>query len=363
MAVTVGELAELLGADAAGDLHAIVSRPAQPDEAREGDLALAMEPRFLDALATSPARVAIVLSGTDWSALGLDAVLFSGRSKYTLAGLSRVFDTQPSLPEGIHPTAVVDDTATLGEGCRIGPYVVIGPQVAIGARARIEAHVSIGARSVVGDDAQIFAGCRIAHDVRIGDRFIGQSNAVIGGDGFSFVSPQPSAAETYMATGSIEQSMKVTEYVRINSLGGVVIGDDVEVGPAATIDKGTVTDTRIGNGTKLDSQAHVGHNVQIGENVLLCGQSGIAGSTKIGDRVILGGQVGVADNISIGADSIALAGSGVTTRVPERTVVMGYPALKQDVFLNIFKAMRRLPRMAQKLTEMQKQVPNDRDTG
>ena len=362
MAVSVGELADMLGADVAGDLHAVVSRPAQPDEAREGDLALAMEARFLDELAASPAKVAIVPAGTDWSALGLDAVLFSGRSRYTLAGLSRVFDTQPKLPNGIHPTAIIDETADVGADPAIGPYVVIGPQVRLGDRARIEAHVTIGARSVIGADAQIMVGCRIAHDVRIGARFIGQANAVIGGDGFSFVTPQPNAVEDYMATGSIEQSMKVTEYVRINSLGGVVIGDDVEVGPSVTIDKGTVTDTRIGNGSKLDSQVHVGHNVQIGENVLLCGQSGIAGSTKLGDRVILGGQVGVADNISIGDDSIALAGSGVTTRVPARTVVMGYPALKQEVFLNIFKAMRRLPRMAQKLTDLQKQVPNDRES-
>ena len=357
MDLTIEKIAEQIGAEAVGDITLRPARPRQPDEAGADDLALAMDDAFVAQLADSPVRMAVLREGTDWQALGLTAAVLVSRPRYAMAGLSRLFERKPAR-NGIHPSAIVDPTAQLAPDVTVGALAVIGARTRIGAGGRIDPQVTVGDDVTIGEDACLMAGCRIGSEVRIGDRFIGQMNAVIGGDGFSFVTAQPSAVEDYMAAGTISASMKPDRHERINSLGSVVIGDDVEVGSCSVIDKGTVSDTRIGNGVKVDAHVMIGHNVQVDDTTLLCAQVGIAGSTKIGKRVVLGGRVGVADHISIGDDSIALAGSGVTTRVPERTVVMGYPALKQETFMKMFKAMRRLPMMSEKLNALHKLVSN-----
>lgn len=360
MALTIGEIATQIGAQAVGDISLQPVRPRQPDEAGADDLALAMESAFAAQLADSPVRMAVLSDGADWQALGLEAAILVARPRYAMAGISRLFDTR-AVGAGIHPSAFIDPTAELGQDVSVGPMAVIGARAKIGAGSNIQAQVFVGDDAVIGADALLMPGCRIGTGVRIGDRFIGQMNAVIGGDGFSFVTARPSAVEDYMAAGTISASMKPDRHERINSLGSVVLGDDVEVGASSVIDKGTVSDTRIGNGVKIDAQVMIGHNVQIDDTTLLCAQVGIAGSTQIGKRVVLGGQVGVADHVIIGDDAIALGMSGVTSRVPDRTVVIGYPAVKQETFIKMYKAMRRLPMMAEKLNMLHKRVTNPDD--
>lgn len=358
--LTIAEIANQLGADAVGEIDLRPRRLRQPDEAEADDLALAMDAEFAGQLTRRAVSMAVIAEGADWQASGLRAAIVVSRPRYAMATLSRLFD-RGEAALGIHPTAVVDPTAILAPDVSVGPLTVIGARVRIAAGGRIGAQVFIGDDAVIGERAQLMPGCRIGSGVRIGDRFIGQMNAVIGGDGFSFVTAQPSAVERYMADGTIGETMDATRHERINSLGAVVVGDDVEVGACSVIDKGTVSDTRIGSGAKIDAQVMVGHNVSVGENALLCGQAGIAGSTKIGDRVVLGGKVGVADHISIGDDSIVLANSGVTTRIPPRTVSMGFPAIRQDTFVKMYRAMRRLPMMAEKLDALHKRVSNPDD--
>lgn len=190
---------------------------------------------------------------------------------------------------------------------------------------------------------------RIADGVRIGARFIAQPNAVIGGDGFSFVTPEKGAVESAKATGAVALDALNTIHARIHSLGAVRIGDDVEVGAAACIDRGTLADTRIGNGAKIDNLVQIGHNVQVGDHCLLCSQVGIAGSAEIGDRVVLGGKVGVADHVDIGHDAVIAAASGVGASVKPRSVMMGAPAMPRDEWFRMMMAMRRLPRLINKL--------------
>ena len=143
------------------------------------------------------------------------------------------------------------------------------------------------------------------------------SNAVIGSDGFSFA-PELGPRMPYPAELTL---------LRVHSLGNVIIGDDVEIGAATTIDRSTLEATRIGNGTKIDNQVHIGHNVTIGEKCLIAGKVGIAGSTKIGDRVRIGGGVGISDHLTIGTEAIVGAGSGVGSNVPEKVFVSGFPAV------------------------------------
>lgn len=216
--------------------------------------------------------------------------------------------------------------------------------------------MSIGAGTRIGDDALIHAGVRIAHGVVAGDRLIVQPGAVIGSDGFSFVTPGESGVE--QARRSLGAQVEATDqhWVRIHSLGGVTLGHDVEVGANATIDRGTIRATRVGDGTKLDNLVHLGHNVQVGRDSLLCGQVGVAGSARIGDRVVLGGQCGVSDNIFVGDDVIAGGASKIFTNVPAGRVILGSPATRMQTQVEMQKAARRLPRMAAQLAELQKTV-------
>ena len=137
--------------------------------------------------------------------------------------------------------------------------------------------------------------------------------------------------------------------MRINSLGAVRVGDDVEVGANSCIDRGTIADTVIGDGTKIDNLVQLGHNVKVGRTCLICGQAAVGGSTVIGDRVVLGGRAAVADHLTIGANSVITGNSGVASNVPPGRIMMGYPAVRMDQNVEIYKALRRLPRLMARL--------------
>lgn len=358
MTHSIAEIAAAIGARFEGDGSLRVGASSEPAAAGPADLALAMAPRYAEGLSRGRARAAVLWDGADWRSYGLQAAILVARPRLAMSGLTRVFDPGPGLAQGIHASAVIDPTASLGDGASLGPFVVIGPGVRIGARARIAEHVSIAAGAVIGDDALILQGARIGARVRIGHRFIAQPGCVIGGDGFSFVTEAPSRAELARATlGKAEAGpAEAQPWLRIHSLGSVTLGDDVEVGANSTIDRGTVRDTIIGRGTKIDNLVQVGHNVIVGEDCLLCGQSGIAGSTRLGNRVVLGGQAGVVDNITVGDDVVAAAGTLITSNAPAGRMLMGSPAVRMDQHIETYKAQRRLPRLAAQLAELQKTV-------
>ena len=353
MAHTIAEIAAALGAEAVGDLSLRVERAAEPAMARAGDLALAMDPRYADGLAQGQARAAMLWPGADWQALGLQAAIFAPRGRLAMAGLSVMMDPGPEIAPGIHPMTVIDPTAQIGAGAAIGPFVTIGAGAIIGARARIASHVSVAEGVVIGEDALICQGARIGARVKIGHRFVCQPGAVIGADGFSFVTPEKSGVEEIRETLSQRSEIREQTWTRIHSLGAVTIGDDVEIGANCTIDRGTIRDTTIGRGTKLDNQVHIGHNVEIGEDTLLCGQVGIAGSARIGSRVVLAGQVGVNDNIFVGDDVIAGGGTKIFTNAPKGRVLLGYPAVKMETHVDIQKALRRLPRLGARVAALE----------
>ncbi len=356
MSHSIAEIAQATGLEAAGDTALRIRRPAAPGEAGPDDLALAMAPRYLADLRASGARAAVLWPGADWHGLGLDAALFAPRPRLALAGLGELFAPEPDLAPGIHETALVDPAAALGEDCRIGPFAVVEQGAQIGPGARIMSHVTIGREAVIGPAALIHPGVRVGARVRIGARLIAQPNACVGADGFSFVTPERGTVESARATGRIQPEALNVALRRINSLGSVVIGDDVEIGACTTIDRGTVADTRIGSGTKIDNQVQVGHNAVIGENCLICGQVGIAGSAVIGDRVVLGGRAGVADHVTVGADSILAGGCLAARDVAPRAIMMGAPAVPRERFLSELRALARLPRMAAQLRELARRL-------
>lgn len=353
-ALTIGEIAAALGAEAAGDLGLTVTAAAEPAMAGPQALALAMDPKYAPGLATGQAQAALLWAGADWRGMGLKAAIFAPRGRLAMAGLSRLFDPGPRIVPGIHPSAVIDPDARIGEGAAIGPFVVIEAGVRIGAGARIAAHVSIAEGAVIGAAPLILQGARIGARVVIGDRFICQPGAVIGADGFSFVTPEKSGVEEIRATLGERAEIRQQSWTRIHSLGAVTIGDDVEIGANCAIDRGTIRNTVIGAGTKLDNLVHVGHNVQVGRDCLLCGQVGIAGSARIGDRVVLGGQCGVSDNIFVGDDVIAGGATKIFTNAPAGRVLLGSPAIRMETHVELQKALRRLPRLADRVAALEK---------
>lgn len=359
---SIGEISQALGAVAVGDTSLRVSGAAEPADATETQLALAMDPKYAAGLAEGKARAAMLWADAEYSDFGLEAAILVPRARFAMSGLTMMLDAGPEIATGVHAMAVVDASAKIAEGAAIAAFVTIGRNVRIGRNARIDSHVSIAADTVIGDDALILSGVRIGASVRIGDRIIAQPGCVIGADGFSFVTAEKSTVETARETLGDTKDASAQSWIRIHSIGSVEIGDDVEIGANSTIDRGTVKATRVGSGTKLDNLVQVAHNVQIGRDCLLCGQVGIAGSTRIGDSVVLGGQVGVVDNISVGSGVIAGAGTMILSNAPAGRVLMGYPAVKMNSHIESYKALRRLPRLFREVERLQKSVSKHSDT-
>ena len=195
----------------------------------------------------------------------------------------------------------------------------------------------------------------------IRDRFIAQSGAVIGSDGFSFVTKDVSDAEMARESlGKAQSSNNDNKWVRIHSLAGVVLGDDVEIGANSTIDRGTVRATRIGNNVKTDNLSQIGHNVSIGNNCLICAQVGIAGSSRLGNNVVLGGQTGISDNIVIGDNVITGGATKVLSNVPSGKIMLGYPATSMDKQIESYKALRKLPNLVKQFADLKKTISKKR---
>lgn len=359
MSFTLSEIATALGFAVLGDGDLLISGLAEPAEAGRSDLALAMNEKYADAVRESRAKAAVLWQGADWQKLGLEGAIIVVRAAEAMPGLTQMMDRGPDIAPGIHPSAVIDPTAIIGPGAAIGPFVVIGSDVHIGEKARISAHVSIARGVRIGSNCLLHAGVRIATDTQIGDNFICQMNACIGGDGFSFkITDNQSSVEALRenvgATGQGQTPVAgSSHWARVHSLGNVVIGDDVEIGTNTSIDRGTIRATRIGRGTKIDNQVQIGHNCEIGEDCLICGSSALAGSVRMGNRVVLGGQTGVSDNLFIGDDVIAGGRTSVFSNVPAGRAIWGTPAVRMETQMAINKEMRRLPRLAQKIRDLQ----------
>ena len=267
--------------------------------------------------------------------------------RHALAVLTRLFDRAVQRGSGIHPSAVIAPDAQIEEGVSIGPLSVVGPRARIGAGTAILEHVTVGADVVIGRDCLFHPGARIGDHVVIGDRVILQHNASLGADGFSYAGP---ALEERMAGRSMG------DLQRINSLGTVIVGDDVEIGASSAVDRATLTATRIGRNTKIDNLVQIGHNVEIGENCLICGMVGISGSVHIGDRVILAGAVGVADHVTIGSDAMIAGGSGVVSDVPAKGEMFGYPAVPRKRAFEQIKYLARARALFTEFGELRKRI-------
>lgn len=286
------------------------------------DLAHCAGARWLEALATTAAG-AVLVAPEFAEAPGPATRIVVDDPTEAIVRVATAFHDRDDFDAGIDPTARIGAGATIGAGTRIEAYVVIGDDVTIGAGSRVGAHCVIEAGARLGNAVWLDAHVVVHHDVRLGDRVRCKSGAVIGGDGFGFLS-------------------STKGHARIPQVGGCILEDDVDVGAGSCIDRGSLDDTVIGAGTKIDNLVHIAHNARLGRNCLVMAGVGVSGSTKVGDRVVLAGQAGLVGHIEIGDDARIGAQAGVIASVPPRGTVSGYPARPHREFLRAQAALYRL---------------------
>ena len=342
----LSDIAKALRAEVIGDPSLNVTRLVHPADAEgSADLALALAGDAPAAVAGTRAGAAVVKAGTTVPA-DLSIIAFGGHERMALAILTTLFDAGPKRERGVHPSASIAPDARIAESTSIGPMAVVGPGSAVGAGTALLAGATVGAGVTIGRDCLIHSGARVGDRVRIGDRVVIHANAVIGSDGFSFIPVRnPDGSRN-----------PIDLPARIHSLGTVVVGDDVEIGAGTTIDRGTLRDTRIGRGTKIDNQVQIAHNVVIGESCIICGMVGIAGSAVIGDRVILAAGSGVGDHVTVGADATVSALAGVISEVAPGTLVDGVPALPRQQAAERFLNVGRLKTLYPRVDDLKKRV-------
>jgi UDP-3-O-[3-hydroxymyristoyl] glucosamine N-acyltransferase len=323
---SIGDLARLAGAEIApgGDPARMVSDVAALDTAGPEDVSFLDNPRYAATFAASRAGACIVHPRFAARAPAGMTLLTTPAPYMAFAKVSRAFYPPPRPVPGIAPSAVIDPSATVGEGCRIDAGVVIGARAEVGAGTWIAANAVIGDAVIIGRDCTIGA-CASATYATVGDRVMIYAGARIGQDGFGFASDR-------------------SGHLRVPQLGRVIIGDDVEVGANTTIDRGAGPDTVIGPGCMIDNLVQIGHNVQMGRGCVIVSQVGISGSTRLGDFVVIGGQAGLAGHLSVGSGVRIAARSGVTGDVSPGIDVGGAPAVPVGEWRRQIAAVKRLGR-------------------
>jgi UDP-3-O-[3-hydroxymyristoyl] glucosamine N-acyltransferase len=317
----VQAVAELVGGRLSGVGEQRIARVRSLESAGPDDLTVCAGERFRDALAAT-AAAAVLLPPALEDAAGPTTRIIVDDPLRAMALVARALEADRARP-GVDPTARIGAGSRLGAECRIDAYAVIGDNVQFGDRVRIGPHVVVESGARLGNDVRLDAHVVVHAGAILGDRVYCQAAAVIGGAGFGFHS-------------------EATGHHRVPQVGGCILEDDVEVGSGSCIDRGSLDDTVIGRGTKLDNLVHIGHNVKLGEHCLVMAGVGVSGSTRVGHRVVLAGQAGLVGHIEIGDDARIGAQAGVIASVPPKGAVSGYPARPHREFLRAQAALYRL---------------------
>ena len=334
---TLEEITHIVGGMLTKVEDAKISQIAPPLLSDENTLALALGEEEIANLAKSKAKAALVPLGVQIDGFTTIEV---DRPRLAMMKLLNLFYVAPVVYKGIHPSAVIDPTAKLGENVEIGANVVVSHDAIIGDGTKIAANSYIGGSVKIGKNCFFHAGVNIGDRVQVGDDVILHHGVSLGADGFSFVTENPDNIEQARKDGEIKETNAKHVIFKIPSIGAVVIGNNVEIGANTTIDRGTIENTTIGDNTKIDDLVMIGHNCKVGEGCLIVSQVGIAGSCVIGDRVVIAGQAGLADHIEIGSDSIVTAKAGVTKSFPEKSIIIGIPAMPRKDFIKQLKTMK-----------------------
>jgi UDP-3-O-[3-hydroxymyristoyl] glucosamine N-acyltransferase len=331
--ITAEAIAALVSGELIGDGSVSVNAIAPLDRAEATHLSIVANARYAPMLAVSKAGVVLIDPAFRDTPGGSATRIVVEQPQEKLLGLIAKLYPQSAPAAGVAPTA------RIGRGARLGKSISIGEYAVIGAGAVLAEGVAIGAHSVVGDGVRIGPGSRLWPGVTIypgatlGARVFVHSGARIGSDGFGYV-------------------FRDGMHTKIPHVGRCVIGDDVEIGANTTIDRGSIDDTVIGRGTKIDNLVHIAHNVRVGEKCLIMAQVGVAGSVSIGDGAILAGQAGISGHLSIGAGARVAAQAGVFGDIPAGETWSGYPARPHRESLRASAALFKLAGMMKRLEKL-----------
>jgi len=336
MVMTVAEIARRVQGAVEGDGSATVTGLAGLEEARPGDLTFLSNPRYASAVAATKASAVIVAESWTGSCSGALIRVKNPDRAFAMAA-ALMAPPAPQAEPGVHRTAVVAPGVELGRDVAVGPCCVLEDGVRIGDRTQLSAGCYVGHESVIGKDGRLYPHVSIRERVKIGDRVILHNGVVVGSDGFG-----------YARVGE--------KWEKIPQVGTVEIGDDVEIGANAAIDRARFGKTVIASGVKIDNLVQVAHNVRIGENTAIAAQAGISGSTQIGRNAQLGGQAGLAGHIAVGDGAIVGAQAGVTKDVAPGTFVSGYPAMPHDKAKEMHAHLMRLPHLKKRVADLEQRL-------
>jgi len=330
---TAAEIAEVVGARVEGDGSVEVRGVAGPERAGPHDLIYLEAAKHAQRAAGSAARCVIAVEAI---ALPDKTVLRHAQPKVAFAKAAALLLDRAPIAAGIHLTAIVAPLARISASVSIGPYAVIGEDVHIGEGTQIGAHCVIAAGCWIGANCRLHPRVTFYSGVRVGDRVEIHAGAVVGADGFGYAPGEG-------------------RYFKFPQTGLVEIGDDVEIGANTTIDRGSLDDTRIAEGVKLDNLVHVGHNVKIGAHTVIAAQTGISGSSTLGHHVVVGRQVGIADHCTLEDGAIAGAQAGIPTGKTIRAgqTVWGTPAREIGKFKETYVWYARLPELAERIKTLE----------
>jgi UDP-3-O-[3-hydroxymyristoyl] glucosamine N-acyltransferase len=307
------------------------------DIAGKGDVTFLANPKYTPEVAVTAADAIFISDGVKIDRP--DIAILRAKDAYVAYAhaLRAFFPEQPLIP-GIHPTALIDASASVAEDVEIHANVVVGPKCTVESGVRLLPNVTLYEGAKVGRGSTLHSGVAVRENCEVGARCTIHNNSTIGSDGFG-----------YARTGE-------KKWLKIPQTGRVVIEDDVEIGANTAIDRASVGESRVRRGTKIDNLVQIGHSCYVGEDSLICSQTGLAGSSVIGDRVILAGQVGIAGHLKVGDDAVLTAKSATSHDVEAGRTVSGVPAFDNREWLRSTAAFRRLGDMARRLRELQKRL-------
>ena len=331
--ITAEAIAALVSGELIGDGSVAVSSVAPLDRAARSDLSILSSAKYAPLMETTHAGVVLVdPEFRDVTGGGAARIIVDKPQEKLVALLPRLYPQQEQRT-GIAATARIGKGATIGRRVSIGEYAVIGAGATIGDAAVIGPHCVIGEGVAIGGGSRLWPGATIYSGATLGERVFVHAGARIGCDGFGYV-------------------FRDGAHQKIPHVGRCIIGDDVEIGANTTIDRGSIDDTVVGKGTKIDNLVHIAHNVRIGEKCLLMAQVGVAGSVTIGDGAILAGQAGISGHLSIGAGARLAAQAGVFGDIPAGETWSGYPARPHRDSLRASAALFKLAGMMRKLEKL-----------
>jgi len=336
--LSIADLASRVNGEVLGSPEGEITSVAGLREAGPGQLSFLSNAKYRKLLTRTGA--AAVLVSMEWQEPVSNTCLIRVEDPdKAFAEVTRLFVPPPvSYEPGIHPTAVVSESATLGKDVHLGPYVVVEEGAEIGDRCVLLAGVLVSRGAKLGADGLLHAGAVLREHVQVGERVIIHNHSVIGSDGFGY---------TVNEDGS---------RTKVPQVGIVRVGDDVEIGAHVCVDRARFGETRIGKGVKIDNLVQVAHNVVIGDDAVLVSQVGISGSSVVEEKAILAGQVGVAGHLTIGAGAVVGAQGGVTKDVSPGDYVWGTPATTFKKYSNTLSNINRLSKLAERVAELEKQL-------